>query len=187
MNKYSFKVYNKSFVKNIPSSFKNISSPFRYNYDESNRAIMLEDKFYFYNENNYTFSNLLNFMKLELGEKNYAFIGLQLSDNLEKELLTFPRALKQYQIINNYIFFIYYNKYENNDEISKFNGNIYLGEYPHNIKEFSMNLKKIIFMKLKHLIEVILFIGIYYLIIFILGQMMIMKKKFIDKLNYSEI
>ena len=78
---------------------------------------MCEDKFYFYDENNNTFSNLLNFMKLELGEKNYAFIGLQLPDNLEKELLTFPRALKQYQIINNYIFFIYYNKYQNNYEI----------------------------------------------------------------------
>ena len=103
---------------------------------------MYEDNFYFFDENNNTFSNSLNFMKLELGDKNYSFVGLQLPDNLEIDLLTFPKALKQNKIINNYVFFIYYNKYQNNDEIPSYNGNIYFGEYPHNIKEFSNEFKE---------------------------------------------
>ena len=61
---------------------------------------------------------------------------------MQDGLLTFPRALKQYKIINKYTFFIYYNKYQNNDEISNYNGNIYFGEYPHNIKEFSNEFKE---------------------------------------------
>ena len=77
MEKYSFKVYNKAFNITSSSSFKNISSSFRYNFDESNRGIMCEDIFYFFDENNNTFSNSLNFMKLELGKKNHSFIGLQ--------------------------------------------------------------------------------------------------------------
>lgn len=51
--------------------------------------------------------------------------------------------MKQYKIINNYIFFIYYNEYQNNDDIMNYNGNIYFGEYPHNIKEFKNKFKEI--------------------------------------------
>ena len=137
MNQYSFKFYNSSFNQNKSSSFKNVSSSFNYNFDESNKAKICEDKFYFIDENNNSFSNLLSFMRFERGEENYSFIGLQVPNEIEDELLTFTRALKKYKIINKYIFFIYYNKYQNNNDITNYNGYIYFGDYPHNIKEFS--------------------------------------------------
>ena len=148
MNQYSFKFYSNSFNESLSSSFKNISPSFRYNFDESNSAFIGEDIFYFLENNNNSFSDIMNFLKFEEGGKNYSFVGLQLPDYIADGLLTFPRALKQYKIINNYIYFIYYNKYQNNEEITNYNGNIYLGEYPHNIKEFQNEFNENIFQEI---------------------------------------
>ncbi len=137
MDKYSYKFYNGSFNQNLSSSFRNISSKFRYNFDELDYAIMCEDNFYFEDENNNTLSSKLSFMQLENSEQNYSFVGLQVPDYIEDELYTFPRALKEYEIINKYVFFIYYNKNQNNNDIMNYNGDIYFGDYPHNIKDFS--------------------------------------------------
>ena len=136
MNQYSFKFYNKSFYIDKSSSFKKLVPTFRYNFDESSDAILGQDIFYFIDDNNISFTTNLNFVKFEQGEKNYSFIGLQLPDYIVDDLLTFPRALKQSKIINKYVYFIHYNKYQNNEEIIHFNGYIYFGDYPYNIKEF---------------------------------------------------
>ncbi len=149
MNQYSFKLYNSSFNQNKSSSFKNISSRFNYNFDESNKAIICEDKSYFIDENNNSFSSLLSFMRFERGEENYSFIGLQVPNEIEDGLLTFTRALKKNKIINKYIFFIYYNKYQNNNDITNYNGYIYFGDYPHNIKEFSNKFNENNFFEIK--------------------------------------
>ena len=142
MNQYSFKFYNLSFNKEESSTFKNTSSLFRYNFDESSDAIMCEDKFYFIDENDNSFSNSLGFVKFEQGNKSYAFIGLQLPNTIADGLLTFINSMKQYKIIDKYLFFIYYNENQNNDDIDNLNGNIFFGEYPHNIKEFNENFKE---------------------------------------------
>ena len=149
MHQYSFKFYEKSFNENKSSSFKNISTSFWYNFDESNYAILCEDKFNFIDDNNNSFYNNLVFLKFEQGGKNYSLVGLQLPDYIEDDLLTFPRALKQYNIINKYIFFIYYNKYQNNEDILNYNGDIYFGDYPHNIKEFSNEFNENDFYEIK--------------------------------------
>ena len=110
MNQYSFKFYNKSFNINKSSSFDD--------------AILGQDIFYFTEVNSISFNTKLNFLKFEQGEKNYSFVGLQLPDYIADDLLNFTRVLKQGKIINNYIFFIYYNIYQNNDEIVNYNGHI---------------------------------------------------------------
>jgi hypothetical protein len=142
MEKYSFKFYNESFYKNNSSTFINISSTFRYSFDESCNAIMCEDLFHFTDVNNNSFSNIISFTKFEEGEKNYSFVGLQLPNYIADGLLTFIRSLKQYEVINNYIFFIYYNEYQNNNDIDNYNGNLYFGEYPHNMKQFNNIFKE---------------------------------------------
>ena len=149
MHQYSFKFYNSSFNINKSSSFKKLVPTFRYNFDESSDAILCQDKFYFTDDNNFSFTNNLNFVKFEQGDKNYSFVGLQIPDYLADELLTFPRALKLNKIINNYIFFIYYNKYQSNDEIMNYNGFIYFGDYPYNIKEFKNEFSEEDFYEIK--------------------------------------
>ena len=131
----NFHFYNQSLL-NKSSSFKNISSVWNHFYDESKKAILCEDKFYFIDENNNTFSNKINFVTIE-NEKKYAFVGLQLPNYLENLLLTFTISLKDYNVINKNIFFIYYDINQNIDDIMKYSGNIYFGDYPHNIKEFN--------------------------------------------------
>ena len=103
-NQYSFKFYNLSFNKEESSTFKNTSSLFRYNFDESSDAIMCEDKFYFIDENDNSFSNSLGFVKFEQGNKSYAFIGLQLPNTIADGLLTFINSMKQYKIMDKYLF-----------------------------------------------------------------------------------
>ena len=142
MEKYSFKFYNESFYKDKSSTFTNISDSFRYSFDESSNAIMCEDLFIFKDENNNTFSNLLSFTKFEEGNKNYSFVGLQLPNYIEDGLLTFIRSMKQHKVVNNYIFFIYYNEFQKNDDIDNYNGDIYFGEYPHNMNVFSNKFKE---------------------------------------------
>ena len=87
MNQYSFKFYSNSFNENLSSSFKNISPSFRYNFDESNSAFIGEDIFYFLENNNNPFSDIMNFLKFEEGGKNYSFVGLQLPDYIADGLL----------------------------------------------------------------------------------------------------
>ena len=142
MEKYSFKFYNLSFNKEDSSTFKNTSDLFRYSFDESSDAIMCEDKFYFLDENDNSFSNSLNFVKFVEGNKNYAFVGLELPNAIVDNVLTFINSMKQYKIIDNYLFFIYFNENQNNDDIDNFNGNIFFGEYPHKMKEFSDKFKE---------------------------------------------
>jgi len=142
MIQYSFKFYNLSFNKEESSTFKNTSSLYRYNFDESSNAIMCEDKFYFMDENDNSFSNSLGFVKFEEGNKSYAFIGLELPNTISDGQLTFINSMKKYKIVDKYLFFIYYNENQNNDDIDNFNGNIFFGEYPHNIKEFSDKFKE---------------------------------------------
>ena len=113
-----------------------------YNYDDFSLAIMCEDKFYFIDESDNSFSNTLSFVKFEEGNKSYAFIGLHLPCiTIEKGLLTFINSMKKYKILNKYLFFIYYNENKNNDDFDNFNGNIFFG-YTHNIKEFNDKFKE---------------------------------------------
>ena len=149
MGEHSFQLYNQSFNVNNSSSFKQISSAVLSQlYDKSKEAILCEDKFYFIDENNNSFSNMFNFVKLEY-DKNYAFVGLQLPNYLENLLVTFTISLKKYKIIDNEIFFIYYDINQNTDDIMKYSGNIYFGDYPHNIKEFSNTFNENEFYEIK--------------------------------------
>ena len=149
MHQYSFKLYNNSINKNNSSTFKNISEVFRYNFDESSNAIFCEEIFSFKDENNNSFSNIMSFMNLDVKEKNYGFVGLELPDYPEDGLLTFIRSLKKYNIINKYIFFIYYNSNQNINDITNYNGYLYFGEYPHNIKEFNNKFSENNFYEIK--------------------------------------
>ena len=149
MHRYSFKIYNNSYNENKSLYFKNLTSPYLYNFDESNIALICQDIFHFIDEKNNSFSNELDFMLLLEGKKNYSFVGLQLPDYIADNLLTFPRALKQNKITNSYVFFIYYNKFQDSNEINNYNGEIYFGDYPHNIKEFNNEFNESIFSEIK--------------------------------------
>ena len=142
MNQYSFKFYNLSFNKEESSTFKNTSSLYRYNFDESSDAIKCIDEFYFIDENDNSFSNYLDFVKFEQGNKSHAFIGLQLPNTIADGLITFISSMKQNKIVDKYLFFIYYNENQNNDDIDNFKGNIFFGEYPHNINSFNDKFKE---------------------------------------------
>ena len=139
MNKYSFKIYSSSFNFNKSMTYKEISKPFLYSFDETSNALFFEDNFYFIDGNNKTFSNLFKFIKLENDKNNFSFIGLQLPGVLTDNLLTFVKDLKENEIIDKYIFYILYNQSES--KIENPNGVIFFGEYPHNTKIFENKYK----------------------------------------------
>ena len=139
MNKYSFKIYSSSFNFNKSMTYKEISKPFLYSFDETSNALFFEDNFYFIDGNNKTFSNLFKFIKLENDKNNFSFIGLQLPGVLTDNLLTFVKDLKENEIIDKYIFYILYNQSES--KIENPNGVIFFGEYPHKTKIFENKYK----------------------------------------------
>ena len=139
MNKYSFKIYSSSFNFNKSMTYKEISKPFLYSFDETSNALFFEDNFYFIDGNNKTFSNLFKFIKLENDKNNFSFIGLQLPGVLTDNLLTFVKDLKENEIIDKYIFYILYNQSES--KVENPNGVIFFGEYPHNTKIFENKYK----------------------------------------------
>jgi hypothetical protein len=131
MNTYSFKIYSSSFNYNISSTYKNISSNFIYSFDEVKDALLCNDIFYFFDEYNNKYSKNFQFINIKNSEKNYSIIGLQLANIIADNLLTFIKDMKQNNIIDKYIFFILYNKDIN---IENPEGQLFFGEYPHNIK-----------------------------------------------------
>ena len=131
------KILNSTYNELSSSTYKNKSNSLKeLNYEFKIRGYESEEKFYFptYKSKEISVNNFLFYLVTEssLSDKNYGFLGLRIKPYVQiKEDNSFINLLKRHNITNNYIWTI---KYENEN-----NGNLIIGDYPHNYDKLNYN------------------------------------------------